>query len=342
MELKFCDKCGRELVAQDSAFCAYCGAPVLRSVKPESPPHSATSPGSTPKAEAQSQPASDTTEKLKSDRQEANDPATSPDEIRKLANLRAQGVLSAEEFAAALATVEVGKLADLRARGILTDEEFKAAVSLEKYRAGIPTTADQLPGISKGSQFSQPGTTPEKLQSTQQPHSSTSQVANSGPGVADEPRFVDLRVKTPWMRHPLSKDWLFWVAIAVLFFSIGPLVNTLSSFYPEGFSNVGVGAAFLDALFILIPLPTVLIGAIAVVRRLVKKNDFLSRLKTPPVDQNKGWKSDPLEVGFERWWTGDAWTANIKRYEALGMGWPAAGTLIVFFVCYWFTFLLFS
>ena len=311
MEQKFCDKCGKHLLADDSAFCAYCGAPVLRNTTSESPPPSTPSVEPTPVLEAQSKRTTDATKKPESQVNPANEPATRPDEIRKLGDLHAQGVLSNEELAAALATIDRGA------------EQRSMGKSASTQSIGHPTA-------------------PGKITSTQQPDSSTTQVTKSGPWVADEPRFVYLRVKTPWMRHPLSKDWLFWVAIAVLFFSIGPLVNTLSRNYPDGFSNVGVGAAFIDALFILIPLPTVLIGAIAVVRRLIKKNDFVSRLKTPPVDQNKGWKSDPLEVGFERWWTGDAWTANIKRYEALGMGWPAAGTLIVFFVCYWFTFLLFS
>jgi hypothetical protein len=74
------------------------------------------------------------------------------DEVKRLTDMHARGVLSDNEFAAALAKVKIKQLADLHAQGILSDAEFSDAVvkvrraAAERLRASLGVASSTQPG----------------------------------------------------------------------------------------------------------------------------------------------------------------------------------------------------
>lgn len=123
--------------------------------------------------------------------------------------------------------------------------------------------------------------------------------------------------------RPLTSDWTFWIFIA--FAVVGGLRNTYRS--GQGYRYSSLEVALFGALFDVVVTLLVAFGFVALVpaliRALVRRFTDKRALAERPADVSEGWKSDPLNVKRQRWWSGSGWTQAVKPEPSSKVGAPS-------------------
>lgn len=119
-------------------------------------------------------------------------------------------------------------------------------------------------------------------------------------------------VRAYFINRPWFNDWVFWLAAVLT--TIGGVQNL----YREGTAGIFAvtSASYLSALITIlffVPLSFAVFGALpALVRWPFRQKRFNKLLTQRPQVESQGWKSDPFDSSFQRWWTGSFWSQGTR------------------------------